>query len=1224
MSALPATMRNVNTDDTQESCPTARWNVQQIDEALVSDLAAATGLSRVVARIMAVRGISTPEEARRFLEPDLACDWLDPALIPGMTRAAEAVASAISARKRIVVFGDFDLDGISSAAVAARGIKTLGGDVRALVPNRFREGYGLTQPAIERLLTMGAETVITVDCGISAALEVRALLDAGVDVIITDHHEPGDAVPSTVPVANPKLDPLSPSCDLAGAGVALKLVQAVGAIMGSPDAWLELTDLAMLGTIADIVPLKGENRALVTDGLFRVRRRPRVCISALCAVAGVSAESLTAEGVAFGLAPRLNAAGRMGDPGMALDLLLSDDPMVAEQAASALDDQNKLRQAVEQDLSEAAAQLAERHFAEGDRVIVVWGEGWHEGVKGIVASRLASRFGVPVLLFAVDGEYAQGSGRSAGSIDLFAAVSACSDLLVRFGGHAAAVGATLRTADLPEFKQRLAEHLAQLPASAFETHSPVDAEIELAEASVELAAELAVLEPFGHANPRPRFVSTGVFMNSRQRVGRSGDHLRFTAFDGVASVQAIAFRCPEIEQNADHDAGVDIIFEVVADEWRGRTRVQLHVRDVERREREPLYTPAAQLVEDLFEHADRIIAREEYSGIEDADSFHTKLAGVSFEGRQEVIVRLEPGTPLRLERQPDNQYDPNAIAVFDPRGAHVGFLNRRLASVLAAVLDAGIDYDVEVTDITGGLEGRSRGVNVLLRRRSTDADERDTETLVERRGGFASLPDEQMNSELVRQFIGDRALHDAQTAALAALDGGRRCLTVMATGRGKSLIFHLHAARLALRSGLASVFVFPLRALVADQAFHLEESFAQIGLCVSTLTGESPPTSRDATFAALADGEIDVVLTTPEFLDHHAARFAATRKIGFVVVDEAHHVGMARAGHRPAYTRFDQVLETLGAPAVLAVTATADDAVAASIVQILGIETVVTDPTVRENLLLEDRRGQSNKDDYLAALAARGEKMIVYVNSREQSVRLARMLRKRVPHIAMRTAFYNGGLNRSARHAVERAFRGNDISVVIATSAFGEGVNIPDIRHVILYHLPFNDIEFNQMCGRAGRDGALARIHPLFGPKDGRVNEIVLSSVAPEREDMAALYSELKDIAAREGDGFEITNAELAERVAARRGRSSMNDRGVSSALGVFRELGFVEGEGSGSYRRLTLLPPPAEKVDLATSIRYAEGLEEIEEFNSFRSWVLEAPAGELLARFNRPILPST
>ena len=553
----------------------------------------------------------------------------------------------------------------------------------------------------------------------------------------------------------------------------------------------------------------------------------------------------------------------------------------------------------------------------------------------------------------------------------------------------------------------------------------------------------------------------------------------------------------------------------------------------------------------------------------------------------------------------------------------MGFFNRRLAAALAPAIDAGVVYDVEVTDITGGETDRALGVNVLVSQRDGGAAERERSAdRALRRDELSVLSPAELDAALTREFIGDRSLHDAQAESLARLAAGENTLTVMATGRGKSLIFHMHAARTALLTRRASVFVYPLRALVADQAFHLGDSFAEVGLSVCTVTGESSPTERDDAFSRLASGDLDVVLTTPEFLHLHAARFARTGRVGFLVVDEAHHVGMSRAGHRPAYARLGEAVEALGRPTVLAVTATADDPTAAIIRETLGITATVLDPTVRDNLRIEDRRDIPDKDGYLASLAARGEKTVVYVNSREQSVKLARMIRKRVPELAMRTAFYNGGLSRSARHAVERAFRTSELAFVVATSAFGEGVNIPDIRNVVLYHLPFNAVEFNQMSGRSGRDGAVARIHLIYGAKDARINEMILSSLAPSRDDMAALYAELRDIASTEGEGFEITNGELVERAKRRRKGFALDERGVSSGLGVLRDLGFVTGEGHGAYRRLTFVPGAGEGR-LESSARYAEGLDEIAEFADFKTWSLTAEADDLLARFNRPILPT-
>ncbi|HSQ21735.1 MAG TPA: helicase-related protein, partial [Coriobacteriia bacterium] len=339
--------------------------------------------------------------------------------------------------------------------------------------------------------------------------------------------------------------------------------------------------------------------------------------------------------------------------------------------------------------------------------------------------------------------------------------------------------------------------------------------------------------------------------------------------------------------------------------------------------------------------------------------------------------------------------------------------------------------------------------------------------------------------------------------------------------------------------------------------------------------------------------------------------------------DEAHNVGLSRAGHRPAYARLDSALRTLGDPLVLAVTATAPTDVAEAIRSTLGVHELVLDPTTRENLRIVDRRGASDKPEVVSSLAATGEKVIVYVNSRDVSVRLARQLRTAVPDLNHRVAFYNGGMNRESRHAVERAFREGDITVVVATSAFGEGVDIPDVRHVVLYHLPMGEVEFNQICGRCGRDGAPASVHLVFGPSDARLNRMILESAAPPRDDLAALYLALKDVGADGADAIEITNAELAERVKARRPGSGLSDKGVSTGIGVFRELGLVASEGAGAYRRLVLLPAPETKLDLTSSVRYTEGLDELESFEGFRARALEATADELLHAFNRPILPT-
>lgn len=1195
------------------------------------------GISPLFARILVGRGLDTAQKAQHFLTPSLARDWKAPTLLPGMREVAQRVVEAIRNQERICIFGDYDLDGISATALAMRGLAKCGARIEAILPRRLEDGYGLTPGAVERILAKRPDLVVTVDCGISAAPEIELLKAQGLDVVVTDHHEPGDLVPSDIFIANPKLDPSynDDGSQLAGAGVALKLVQAVCEAMGCLGVWRELIDLATLGTVADVMPLLGENRALVFEGIKKMQTNPNTGIAALLALANVSPDQLTAERVSFALAPRLNAAGRVASPVDALKLLLEDDPLEAARLAAILDDHNRARQFAEADLSQAVTALIERTY-HGEPAIVLAGEGWHDGVKGIVASRIAQKYNVPTILCSIEDGVAIGSARSVGAIDLFKALEQCSTHLIRYGGHAGAAGLAVKVDDLDAFRDELCAYLETIPDEERKSKRVIDAVAHIDDLTLSLAEEIAYLEPFGEANAKPLLFSQAITIKNACCVGKEGQHLRFQAYGNGAQLPAIYFRCPNAEDALGIEDMADISCLLDVDCWQGRKKLQLRVQSIEilkdpvfdNEENKEAKDPH-EFLSELFDHADESLKRRDYDGILDAESFFTKVAGVTFEGRQEVIAQFSNHEVLALRRDPLNEYDPNAIDVYASRlEAQIGFLNRDLAAVMAPALDAGVDYQVTLGSLTGGDEGRAYGVNIEISRVETQTlREEQKEYRHAQRERLKGMSVEQLNEFLVRHFIGDGRLHKAQAHSLDLLDAGENVLSVMATGRGKSLIFHMHAAKMALLKAQASVFVYPLRALVADQAYHLQESFSELGLEVAVVTGETSKTAQDEAKAALERGELDIMLTTPEYLHFHSSEFAPANRFGFAVVDEAHHIGQSRAGNRPAYAKLGDALRSLNAngqsPRVLAVTATASTEVAQRIIETLGITKLVLDPSVRTNLVLDDQRNHEFKERFVLDLARKHEKTVVYVNSREEAVKLARLVRKAVGDLAWKTAFYHAGLTKAARHEIERRFRTGEVEFCVATSAFGEGVNIPDIRHVVLYHLPFNDVEFNQMSGRGGRDGARATIHLLYGQKDARINEYILQSLAPPRDALAAVYRVLKDVWIREGESFSITNADIAQRANRYLGKgvAKLDESSVSTAIGVFKELGFLSTQGRSVARRIDMHTVSG-KFDLETSVRYSEGQGEIEEFGSFKEWALGASADDLLNRFNKPILP--
>lgn len=1094
-----------------------RWTVAQNDPDLEQRLSHDLGVAPLVARIMVARGIRTPEEGRLFLTPSLERDWADPAIIPGMAEVADRIERALDERESIAVFGDFDVDGITSTCLLTEALRTMGATVHPFIPHRFEEGYGLTSAALTRVAeACRPSLIVTVDNGIAAREEVEQLTALGIDIAVTDHHEPSDLVPRGIPVADPKLAAESPSRELAGAGVALKLVQVLGARRGMPDLWRSYTEVAALGTVSDMMPLTPENRALVADGIAHMRATSRPGYLALAGISRTDLATITADALSFSLIPRLNSAGRMADPTLALDLLLATDAVEAGRLAAELEQINQERRDIEAKLTDEAMALVERTY-DGGRVIVVGGEGWHEGVKGIVASRITNRYHVPVLLFSIADGVARGSGRSVGSVNLFDAVEQCSDLLIRFGGHAGAVGVTVEADRLDDLRARLSDVLGRLPAEDFEDKHEVAATVSLSELDIDTIEQIGRLEPFGQGNKVPLLAATGVTMCDRAQVGRGGEHMRFTATDGVSSVPAIMFRVPDIAERVCCDSVVDLVFEAVAEHWQGRVKPKLMVKDI------------------LCHSFDSPDASE----------------------HEETERRLEEA--CRVNAAP-READP----------------------VLA----------------------------------------------LDRRSILSQLSYDELTRTLIHAFIGTARPHQAQVEALDALAAGENVLAVMGTGRGKSLIFHVHAAREALARRRSSVLVYPLRALVADQSFHLISALADLGLRVVVLTGETLGPARDRAFARLARREVDVILTTPEFLVVNGRRFAEAAGIGFVVIDEAHHAGLARGGERSAYLDIPEVLKGLGGPTVLSATATADDRVCDEIRRLIPIDRVIVDDTVRENLELEDERDLSSRENRLVSIVATGEKCVVYVNSREQSMSLARMLRRRVPELAASIAFYNAGLPREDRRRVEDAFRSGALSCIVSTSAFGEGVNLPDIRHVVLYHMPFGSIEFNQMSGRAGRDGKPARIHLLYSTRDARINERLLDSAAPEREELVTLYRALQTMwranRSRTGeDSFQASDLDIAQMCLAIDARRPVEERMVSCGLAVFEELGFARVTGADERRRIQMTEHPG-RVDLTCSIRYLEGLHARMEFAAFRSWALSAPASDMLDRVNKPITPRT
>ncbi len=577
-----------------------QWHLLPSDPSATNRLAGLARVSSVVAQLLLNRGVKDAPSARRFLDSPLA--GLHPPLsLPGVAEAAERLAQAIADKRRICIYGDYDVDGVTGTSILLRVLGKLGADVQFHVPLRLSEGYGLNSERLRELKRAGVSLVVSVDCGIASLAEAQVAREIGLELIITDHHEmkmglDGPLLPLAEVRVHPRLPAPEPYPfgDLSGAGVAFKVAWAVAQrVCGAqkvPDdvreVLLDAVGLAALGLVADVVPLRDENRIFVRHGLERIRTKPSVGLKALLEASGVKPDQvLTSEDVGFKLAPRLNAAGRLGCASFAVELLTTTSTAKAIQLAQQLEAQNGDRQARERKYTQTAKELVEEHFAT-DAAVVVGSEDWHPGVVGIVASRLVDYFGKPALVIAMQPNepVATGSGRSVPGFALHTALVACDDLLEGHGGHAAAAGFKVRPERIPELRKRFNNHVANhYPGGAPAQQLTLDAEVPLSALTFGLLKDLDKLEPYGAGNPRPKFLASGLKVEAARLIGQGEvqRHMDFRVRQGETTIRCVAWGMADRMEELMSAAGdCCLAFTPKINDWKGYKKLELQVIDL--------------------------------------------------------------------------------------------------------------------------------------------------------------------------------------------------------------------------------------------------------------------------------------------------------------------------------------------------------------------------------------------------------------------------------------------------------------------------------------------------------------------------------------------------------------------------------------------------------------------------------------------------------------------
>lgn len=571
------------------------WRIHAHESVRIESLGRSAGVPAVVAQLLLCRGIDDPQAVRDFLDPRLT-QLRDPFELPDMELAATHIMQAVANKQKITIYGDYDVDGMTGTSILWQCLKLLGADVNYYVPNRIEEGYGLNDEALAALAQQGTKLVVTVDCGIASLNEALTARRLGLELVVTDHHEPATIPPEATAIVHPRLHGrFYPFTGLSGSGVALKVAWALCQRADNAkkvsdrlrNFLLEAVGLAALGTVADVVPLVDENRVLVQYGLQSLKERPSLGLAALMRLTKLDQKPrLDSDDIGFQLAPRLNAAGRFGQALLGIELLTTSNATRAQELAEYIHELNGSRQSLERSIYlQANKQATEQFDPAGDAALVLAGQGWHPGVIGIVAGRLAEKYHRPVVLIALDElgvKPGVGSARSVPGFNLHAALEACSQHLLAHGGHAAAAGLKIEPSKVDAFRADFCEHAAiEIDHAQRTAELWIDAEVPLGSLSLQVVEQIERMSPFGQGNRRPLFCASSVQLAEPPKpMGEGGRHLSFRLQQGQTGIRGVAFGAAEwLEELQKHDGPVDIAFRPVINEFRGNRKVELQLTD---------------------------------------------------------------------------------------------------------------------------------------------------------------------------------------------------------------------------------------------------------------------------------------------------------------------------------------------------------------------------------------------------------------------------------------------------------------------------------------------------------------------------------------------------------------------------------------------------------------------------------------------------------------------
>ncbi|MCK8815975.1 single-stranded-DNA-specific exonuclease RecJ [Natroniella sulfidigena] len=1162
----------------------AQWKLKDDEQENINDLVKELGLDPVIAKILANRGLKAPQQVEEFL--DFSLERLnDPYLLPDMKQAVARIKAAIKGNEQIVIYGDYDVDGITATSLLVDYLKKIEAKVDYYIPNRLEEGYGLNVSALESLAQKGAKLIITVDCGIKAHRQIKHANQLGLDMIITDHHHAPQQLPDAVAIVNPKrADSSYPFSELAGVGVAFKLAAALELEVRNKDLeslYQEYLDLVALGTVADIVPLVKENRIMVKHGLVKIKNTAKLGLAALVEVSQLADKEINTGRVGYNLAPKINAAGRIGDPALAVELLLAQEKLEAKRLAKKLEQLNKQRQEISRQMFEEAEAIIEQLDLKKEWFLVLASPNWHPGIAGNVASDICEKYHRPTILISQDsaGKW-QGSGRSIKGFNIYDALLANEQLLERFGGHKQAAGLTITEENIKKLRANLNDYIKQsLEASDLKPVSRVDVEVGFDQLDFALVNKLEQLAPFGLRNPRPVLMSKDVTVKNFRVVGKDGKHLKLTVSSAGEVIDAIAFNQAVLEADLlEQKQGIEVLFNVEINQWQGNSSLQLKVKDFK--------FPQSDFITNMFIRGRR---KTDAAQLVTPKNCYTEFVELLSSTPSQQLESLAVGDRLLLVSEVDDL----SIKVLTFEQRIIGYLSEKLSRQLIPSLILGIEYDVVISQIIDHNDGLQLKVFI---QQATDK-EQISETELE--------SEQQILTEFDSQQIYDSLIKQQNT--LAVWPAEKINLNTLAE------VSALEVIKLAQ----IVVVVIPFARLTKQRYRFFKEKLSSWGIKVFRGSSSLTLEEKEELKFRLHTGQLDLLLVTPEFVKSHLEALDKIKdKVGLLALDYNYELELSRSQFQQFHQVALNLIDLFAESSILALLAKVNSELKKKITTELEIEETVIADVEPNNYCLLDNRNHFNKIGYIKQLIAQEEKVMIYVNTQQQAIDLAIKLRANNPDVTDKIIYYHSALTTTEKNLIKDKFKTGELEAVVATEPLCLIEVIRGVNHIIFVQPPFNQSEFNDYIAQVKKNEEELTVHLLYQDQDLETNQILLERLNPGREILVQLYILLVEESSEDGV-LVIAEQELVDLLALRVGENVI-PKTIVAGLDIFMELKLINVLKREQHNlRIKLYPQPKAKLDLASSMRYNEGVKEKKRFDKFKEAFLNNQTEKLISLIN-------